>query len=52
MDAARTAMAAIESVTADASLHTRDLGRQATTAQMTAALCGRIQSNPVARRAA
>jgi tartrate dehydrogenase/decarboxylase/D-malate dehydrogenase len=51
-DAARTLMAAIESVTADRSLHTGDLGGQATTAQVTSAVISRIQANPVARAAA
>jgi tartrate dehydrogenase/decarboxylase/D-malate dehydrogenase len=37
--AAAMAMAAIEKVTADASLHTRDLGGTATTAQVTKAAC-------------
>jgi tartrate dehydrogenase/decarboxylase/D-malate dehydrogenase len=37
--AAAMAMAAIERVTADASLHTRDLGGTATTAQVTQAAC-------------
>jgi tartrate dehydrogenase/decarboxylase/D-malate dehydrogenase len=32
-------MAAIEEVTADPSLHTRDLGGTATTAQVTQAVC-------------
>ncbi|HSV51378.1 MAG TPA: tartrate dehydrogenase [Burkholderiaceae bacterium] len=40
--AAATLMDAIESVTADATLHTRDLGGSATTAQVTAAVCARI----------
>ncbi|MDB5744340.1 MAG: ttuC [Polaromonas sp.] len=40
--AARQLMQAIESVTADSALHTRDLGGQATTAQVTAAICDRI----------
>jgi len=51
-DAARTLMAAVESVTADRSLHTGDLGGKATTAQVTAAVIERIQANPVARAAA
>ncbi len=51
-DVARSLMAAIESVTADPALHTRDLGGQATTAQVTAAVCARLQGNPLARRAA
>ena len=42
MRAAATLMAAIESVTADRSLHTRDLGGTATTAQVTDAVCARI----------
>ena len=49
--AAQQLMRAIEQVTADASLHTRDLGGQATTAQVTAAICERIgamASQPVA----
>ena len=41
--AAARLMAAIESVTADASLHTRDLGGTATTAQVTAAVCARLR---------
>jgi len=40
--AAATLMAAIESVTADRALHTRDLGGTATTAQVTQAVCARI----------
>jgi tartrate dehydrogenase/decarboxylase/D-malate dehydrogenase len=40
--AAALLMAAIESVTADPGLHTRDLGGTATTAQVTAAICARI----------
>ncbi|EJL81513.1 tartrate dehydrogenase [Polaromonas sp. CF318] len=35
-------MQAIEAVTADASLHTRDLGGRATTAQVTEAVCSRF----------
>ncbi|MGM9490754.1 tartrate dehydrogenase [Ideonella sp. YS5] len=38
-EAARRVMAAIEKVTADKSLHTRDLGGQATTADVTRAVC-------------
>jgi tartrate dehydrogenase/decarboxylase/D-malate dehydrogenase len=37
--AARSAMAAIESITATPSLHTRDLGGKATTAEVTQAAC-------------
>ena len=40
--AAQQLMQAIEQVTADASLHTRDLGGTATTAQVTEAICDRI----------
>jgi tartrate dehydrogenase/decarboxylase/D-malate dehydrogenase len=39
---AQQLMQAIEQVTADASLHTRDLGGSATTAQVTDAICERI----------
>jgi tartrate dehydrogenase/decarboxylase/D-malate dehydrogenase len=41
-DAARRVMKAIEAVTADKSLHTRDLGGKATTADVTAAVCARL----------
>ena len=41
-NAAKRLMEAIESVTADPSLHTRDLGGTATTAQVTDAICVRI----------
>ena len=40
--AARRLMGVIEEVTADKSLHTRDLGGQATTAQVTQAVCERV----------
>ena len=40
-EAAQRLMAAIESVTADPALHTRDLGGRATTAQVTEAVCAR-----------
>jgi tartrate dehydrogenase/decarboxylase/D-malate dehydrogenase len=40
--AARKLMQAIESITADQSLHTGDLGGKATTAQVTQALCDRL----------
>lgn len=39
-EAAQQLMQAIERVTADSTLHTRDLGGQATTAQVTRAVCG------------
>jgi tartrate dehydrogenase/decarboxylase / D-malate dehydrogenase len=42
MDAAARLMKAIESVTANPSLHTRDLGGTATTAQVTEAVCAQI----------
>ena len=44
-------MQAIEAVTADPALHTRDLGGRASTAQVTAAVC-QLLANPVAPRAA
>jgi len=50
--AARSLMAAIEAVTADPALHTRDLGGTATTRQVTDAVMGHIQADPVARAAA
>ena len=37
--AAKQVMAAVEAVTANPALHTRDLGGNATTAQVTAAVC-------------
>ena len=40
--AAATLMSAIEAVTANPALHTRDLGGTATTAQVTAAVCAWI----------
>ncbi|MBA3773467.1 MAG: tartrate dehydrogenase [Ramlibacter sp.] len=43
-EAAARLMRAIESVTADASLHTRDLGGTAATAAVTEAVCRRLQS--------
>jgi tartrate dehydrogenase/decarboxylase / D-malate dehydrogenase len=44
MEAARRVMAAIEKVTADPSLHTRDLGGRATTADVTRAVCEQLQA--------
>jgi len=41
-DAAQHLMAAIESVAADPALHTRDLGGNATTAQVTGEVCARL----------
>jgi tartrate dehydrogenase/decarboxylase / D-malate dehydrogenase len=43
-EAARRVMAAIEKVTADRSLHTRDLGGQATTADVTRAVCESLKA--------
>ncbi len=40
--AARRLMQAIETVTANPALHTRDLGGQATTAEVTLAVCGQL----------
>jgi len=45
-EAARRLMTAIEHVTADPALHTRDLGGTATTAQVTEAVCAEIAANP------
>jgi tartrate dehydrogenase/decarboxylase/D-malate dehydrogenase len=45
MDAARKLMQAIEQVTADTALHTRDLGGSATTQQVTQAVCQRIAAS-------
>jgi tartrate dehydrogenase/decarboxylase/D-malate dehydrogenase len=42
--AAKSAMSAIEKVTADPTLHTRDLGGSATTAQVTQAACQALLS--------
>ena len=50
-EAAQRVMQAIEAVTADASLHTRDLGGTATTAQVTKAVCDRVAAG-VQRKAA
>lgn len=44
-EAAKILMKAIESVTADSSLHTRDLGGSATTAQVTEAVCARVNES-------
>jgi tartrate dehydrogenase/decarboxylase/D-malate dehydrogenase len=41
-EAAQAVMAAIEAVTADPALHTRDLGGEATTEQVTQAVCARV----------
>ena len=43
-EGARRVMAAIEKVTADPSLHTRDLGGQATTADVTRAVCEHLKA--------
>ena len=48
VDAARRLMQAVESVTANAKLHTRDLGGTATTAEVTDAVCAAISKSPVA----
>jgi tartrate dehydrogenase/decarboxylase / D-malate dehydrogenase len=42
--AAKRLMQAIEAVTAEPSLHTRDLGGSATTAEVTRAVCQRLAS--------
>ena len=49
--AARALMHAIEQVTADTCLHTRDLGGTATTAQVTAAVCQLVAHVPQRQRA-
>lgn len=51
-DAAQRVMKAIEAVTADPSLHTRDLGGTATTSQVTQAVCARLASAGRQRQAA
>ena len=50
--AARRVMNAIERVTADPSLHTRDLGGSATTAQVTQAVCSAVAAGTNHKRAA
>ena len=50
-EAAQRLMAAIEQVTADPSLHTGDLGGQATTAQVTQAVCERLKTRPLRKAA-
>ena len=50
--AARRVMEAIEYVTANAALHTRDLGGKANTAQVTDAVCARIANASAHARAA
>jgi tartrate dehydrogenase/decarboxylase/D-malate dehydrogenase len=52
VEAARRVMNAIEAVTADPSLHTRDLGGTATTSQVTQAVCARLASAGQQRQAA
>jgi tartrate dehydrogenase/decarboxylase/D-malate dehydrogenase len=47
-EAAKRVMSAVETVTADPSLHTGDLGGKATTAQVTAAVCALVEKVPVA----
>ena len=44
-DAARSLMQAIEAVTANPALHTRDLGGEATMNEVTAAVCSRLNSD-------
>ena len=48
MEAAARVMQAIETVTANPSLHTGDLGGKATTAQVTAAVCELVGKAAVA----
>jgi len=51
-EAAGHVMKAIEYVTANPSLHTRDLGGSATTAQVTDAVCAQVASSANVRHAA
>ncbi|MFA5915924.1 MAG: tartrate dehydrogenase [Burkholderiales bacterium] len=51
-DAAKRVMQAIERITADARLHTRDLGGTATTAEVTRAMCEEIAAAKGKQRAA
>jgi len=51
-DAAARVMDAVEKVTADESLHTRDLGGEATTAQVTDAVCALLNESATATSAA
>ncbi len=51
-EAAQHVMNAIEAVTVDPSLHTRDLGGTATTSQVTQAVCARLASASRQRQAA
>ena len=46
-EAARALMQAIESITANPALHTRDLGGQATMNEVTAAACSRMNSDRI-----
>jgi tartrate dehydrogenase/decarboxylase / D-malate dehydrogenase len=50
--AARRVMQAIEAVTADPALHTRDLGGAATTRQVTEAVCAAVAKTSTSKRAA
>jgi tartrate dehydrogenase/decarboxylase/D-malate dehydrogenase len=43
-DAAKKLMSVIESIAANPALHTRDLGGNATTAQVTAAACAAVNA--------
>ena len=51
-EAAQQVMAAIEQVTANPALHTRDLGGQATTAQVTEAVCALLAATSLAEASA
>jgi len=50
--AARSLMAAIEQVTAQPSLHTRDLGGDATTSDVTRAVCAHVAELGIRKKAA
>ncbi|WP_137893494.1 tartrate dehydrogenase [Ramlibacter sp. 2FC] len=51
-EAAQALMQAVEQVTADPALHTRDLGGSATTEQVTRAVCERLGAGAALRKAA
>jgi tartrate dehydrogenase/decarboxylase/D-malate dehydrogenase len=51
-EAAKRVMQAVEAITADTALHTRDLGGTATTTQVTDAVCAFITAAATQRKAA
>jgi tartrate dehydrogenase/decarboxylase/D-malate dehydrogenase len=52
VEAAQRVMRAIEQVTANPALHTRDLGGKATTAEVTQAVCQLLTTGGARRKAA